>query len=88
MKFIRQGINIIARLARRCVPNCFCRVRIFATPWTVGSSVHGIFQARILQYLPFPVPGDLPDPGIKPTSLGPPALTGIFFTTEKLMEDL
>ena len=29
--------------------------------------------------LPFPSPGDLPDPGIKPTS---PALTGGFFTTE------
>jgi len=29
--------------------------------------------------LPFPPPGDLPDPGIKPTS---PALTGRFFTTE------
>ena len=34
-----------------------------------GSSVHGIFQARILESgLPFPVPEDLPDPGIKPMS--------------------
>ena len=31
-----------------------------------GFSVHGIFQARVL---PFPSPGDLPDPGIKPRSL-------------------
>ena len=30
-----------------------------------GSSVHGIFQARVLEWLPFPSPGDLPDPGIK-----------------------
>ena len=29
-----------------------------------GSSVHGIFQARILEWLPFPPPGDLPDPGV------------------------
>ena len=29
-----------------------------------GSSVHGIFQARILEWLPCPPPGDLPDPGI------------------------
>ena len=29
--------------------------------------------------LPFPPPGDLPDPGIKPTI---PALEGRFFTTE------
>ena len=34
-----------------------------------GSSVHGILQARILEYgLPFPSPGDLPDPGIEPRS--------------------
>ena len=33
-----------------------------------GSSVHGILQARILEGLPFPSPGDLPDPGIKPRS--------------------
>ena len=33
-----------------------------------GSSVHGIFQARIVEWLPFPSPGDLPDPGIEPTS--------------------
>ena len=31
-----------------------------------GSSVHGILQARILEY-PFPSPGDLPDPGINQT---------------------
>ena len=30
---------------------------------------------------PFPSPGDLPDPGIKPVS---PAFTGGFFTTEPL----
>ena len=29
--------------------------------------------------LPFPSPGDIPDPGIEPTS---PALAGRFFTTE------
>ena len=33
-----------------------------------GSSVHGTSQARILSELPFPPPGDLPDPGIKPWS--------------------
>ena len=33
-----------------------------------GSSVHGILQARILEWLPFPSPGDFPDPGIKPRS--------------------
>ena len=36
-----------------------------------GSSVHGIFQARVLEWVAIPSPGDLPNPGIKP---GPPAL--------------
>ena len=31
--------------------------------------------------LPFPSPGDLPDPGIKPTSFISPALADGFFTT-------
>ena len=43
------------------------------------SSVHGIFQARILEGLPFPSPGHHPNSGIKPMS---PALAGKFFTTE------
>ena len=33
-----------------------------------GSSVHGILQARILEWVA-PSPGDLPDPGIEPASL-------------------
>ena len=33
-----------------------------------GSSVHGTLQARILESLPFPSPGDLPDQRIKPGS--------------------
>ena len=41
-----------------------------------GSSVHGVLQAGILEGLPGPPPGDLPDPGIKPVSL---ALAGGFF---------
>ena len=34
-----------------------------------GSSVHGISQVRILEWVLFPSPGDLPDPGIGPGSL-------------------
>jgi len=40
-----------------------------------GSSVHGIFQARILEWVARSPPGDLPYPGIKHVS-------PIFFTTE------
>ena len=39
-----------------------------------GSSVHGISQAKILEWVPFPLPGDLPDPGIEPVSPVSPAL--------------
>ena len=38
------------------------------------SSLHGILQARILEGLPYSPPRDLPEPGIKPTSLMSPAL--------------
>ena len=30
-----------------------------------GSFGHGIIQVRVLEWLPFPPPGDLPDPGIE-----------------------
>ena len=43
-----------------------------------GSSVLGILQARILDWLPCPPAGDLPYPEIKPVS---PALADRFFTT-------
>ena len=33
-----------------------------------GSSVHGIFQQEYWSGLPFPSPGELPDPEIKPRS--------------------
>ena len=33
-----------------------------------GSSLHGILQAKVLEWFAFPSPGDLPDPGIEPGS--------------------
>ena len=51
-----------------------------------GSSVHGIFQARILEWLPLPTGGDLPDPGIEPVSLAIPAFAGRFFITSTTWE--
>ncbi|CAI9168612.1 unnamed protein product [Rangifer tarandus platyrhynchus] len=44
-----------------------------------GSSVMGFSGQKYWSMLPFPLPGDLPDPGIE---LAPPALAGGFFTTE------
>ena len=43
-----------------------------------ASSVHGIFQGRILQWVAISSPGDLPYPGIEPTF---PVPAGGFFTT-------
>ena len=45
-------------------------------------TVHGILQARILEWVAVPSPGDLPDPGIKPVSPASPALASRFFTIE------
>ena len=44
-----------------------------------GSSVHEISQARVLECVSFPSPGDLPGSGIKPTYS---ALAGGFFAAE------
>ena len=44
-----------------------------------GSSVHGISQARILEWWPFLSPEDLPDPEMERSC---PALAGRFFTTK------
>ena len=46
-----------------------------------GSSVHGVFWQEYWSGLPFPSPGNLPDPGIEPKSLASPELAGGFFTT-------
>ena len=54
----------------------------FATPWTVAHQAPlsmGFPRQDYLSGLPFPFPGDLPDPGTESTSS---ALAGRFFTTE------
>ena len=50
------------------------RVRLFATPWTAAYQALPSMEFSRQEYwsgLPFPFPGDLPNPGIKP---GSPAL--------------
>ena len=46
-----------------------------------GFSVHGVLQARILEWVSMTYSGDLSDPGIKSTSLMSPASAGGFSTT-------
>ena len=55
-------------------------------PYGPGSSVHGILQTRILEWVAGPSSRDLPDPGIEPASLMSPALAGEFFTTSTTWE--
>ena len=45
-----------------------------------GSSAYGIFWQEYLSGMPFPLPGDLPDPGIKLAFLVSPVLAGRLFT--------
>ena len=67
-----------------CAVLCrFSHMQLFATPWAVTCqlSVHGIPQARILEWVAVSFSQDLPDPGIEPTSLMSPALAGGFSIT-------
>ena len=53
-----------------------------------GSSVHGILQAGILEWLAMPSSRGPPDPGTEPRSLLSPALAGGFSTTSATWEPL
>ena len=47
------------------------RVRLFATPWTVARQASlsmGFSRQEYWSGLPFPSPGDLPNPGMEPGS--------------------
>ena len=58
------------------------RVRLFVTPWTVAHQAPlsvGFSRQEYWSGLPFPSPGDLPNPGIEPRS---PALQADALTSE------
>ena len=57
-------------------------IQLFATPWIVACQAPlsmGFSGQEYWNRLPFPSPGDLPDPEIEHAF---PALAGGFFTTE------
>ena len=66
---------------------CVCvlsHVQLFGTPWTVARQAPlsmGFSRQEYWSELPFPAPGDLPDPGFEPRSLASPILAGRFFST-------
>ena len=55
-------------------------IQLFVTLWIVM----GFSRQEYWSRLPFPPPGALPDPGVKPTFPASAALTGKVFTTEPL----
>ena len=66
--------NLIIIAVCVCVCVCLSVTQSCPTLWDPmdcslpGSSVHGIPQARILEWVAIHSPGDLPEPGIKPRS--------------------
>ena len=61
---------------------CYSCVQPFATPWTAACQAPlsmGFRRHKYWSGLPFPSPGDLPDPGMKSASLVSSSLAGGFF---------
>ena len=73
---------------RLCMLSC---VQLFVTPWMVASQAPLSIEFSRQEHLgglPFPTPGDLPNPGIELMSLAPSALTGRFFTIMPTVKSL
>ena len=67
-----------------CMLSHFNHAPLFVTLWTITCQAPlsmGFPRQEYWSGLPFPSPGDLLDPGIKPSSLTSPALAGGFFLT-------
>ena len=79
---VRESACMPCKLSR------FSHVCLFATPWTVTCQTPlsmGFPRQEYWSGLPvISSPGDLPDPGIEPSSLASPTLAGGFFTIEPL----
>ena len=74
--------HVLVLLPRSLLFCCSVVSDSFATPWTVACQAPlsmGFLRKESWSGLPFPFPGDLPDPGIE---LASPALAGRFFTAE------
>ena len=71
------------------LPSCISHVHLFVTPWTIAHQAPLSMGSSRQEYwsgLPCPLPGDLPDPGIEPTTVTSPALAGEFFTSSTTWE--
>ena len=64
--------------------SCFSRVQLFVTLWTKACQAPLPMKFSRQEYwsgMPFPTPGDFPNPAIDPGSLVSPALAGGSFIT-------
>ena len=82
VEFLRVYKSVFVKLKKKQSKTLFClkwkvkvkslsHVRLFATPWTgvyQAPSSMGFSRQEYWSGLPFPSPGDLPDPGIEPRS--------------------
>ena len=71
---IKKLNNNLCSLVVKVKMKVLSLVRVFATPWTIACQAPpsmGFPREEYWNGLPFPSPGDLPDPGIEP---GCPAL--------------
>ena len=66
---VRDNIKVKVKVTQSCPTLCD----------PIDYTVHGILQARILEWVAFPSPRDLPNPGIEPRS---PALQADSLTAE------
>ena len=72
-----------------CLLSHFRHVQLFTSPWIIAHQAPlsmGFSRQEYWSGLPWPPPGDLPDPGIEPISLKSPALAGGFFITNTTWE--
>ena len=68
-----------------CAQSHFGCVQLLLTLWTVAHHAPlsmGFSRQEYWSGLPFPLPGDLPDPKIKPTVPVDPAFQADFFSTK------
>ena len=80
LKFLLITFCVLSHLLPPCLPLWDTMVCNLQAPLSRGFS-----RKEYWSRLPFPSPGDLPHPGIKPVFLMFPALAGEFFTTSTML---
>ena len=83
-RFSKESVGIFSDTSMKVKVKSLSSVQHFATPWTVAHQAPlsmGLPRQEYWSRLPFPSPGDPPDPGIEPASRVS-YIAGGFFTNE------